>query len=135
MRQRYRRKPDQAVTAVQLALDFDGLDYRKWGHDQHAQAGDWLVDNGGDVYTVAAASFAQTYRQVGPGRWLKQAPVWAERATEAGRVATKEGQTSYQAGDWLVANNADGSDAYAISAAKFETLYERDPESTPSTKG
>jgi hypothetical protein len=127
MRQRFRRRPDQAVTAVRLALDFDGFAYRKWGHEQRAQAGDWLVDNGGEVYTVAADSFAQSYRALSPGRWIKAAPVWAERATQAGSVATKEGQTAYQAGDWLVSNHADGSDAYAIAAARFEQLYELDP--------
>lgn len=135
MRQRYRRKPDQAVTAVQLALDFDGLHYRKWGHNQQARPGDWLVDSDGEVYTVAADSFAKTYRQVGPGRWVKSTPLWAERATQAGSVATKEGHTSYQPGDWLVSNNADGSDAYAISAAKFEKLYEPEPGTAPGAKG
>lgn len=129
MRQRYRRRPDQAVTAVRLALDFDGfLCYRKWGHEQRAQAGDWLVDNGGEVYTVAADSFARSYRELSPGRWIKAAPVWAERAARAGSVATKEGLSAYQAGDWLVSNGADGSDAYAIAAARFEQLYEPDSE-------
>jgi len=128
MRQRYRRRPDQAVTAVRLALEFDGFSYRQWGHEQRAQAGDWLVDNGGEVYTVAADSFARSYRELSPGRWIKAAPVWAERAPQAGSVATKEGLTAYQAGDWLVSNGADGSDAYAIAAARFEQLYELDPE-------
>jgi hypothetical protein len=132
MRRRYRRKPDQAVTAVRLALDFDGFSYRKWGGTQRAQAGDWLVDNGGDVYTVAADSFAGTYRQASPGRWVKAAPVWAEKAARAGSVATKEGRTDYAAGDWLVSNGEDGSDAYAISAAKFEQLYEPDPDAGPA---
>jgi hypothetical protein len=127
MRQRYRRKPDQAVTAVPLALDFDGLSYRKWGDVQRAQPGDWLVDNDGDVYTVAADVFARTYREVSPGRWFKCMPVWAEQAAQAGSVVTKEGRTHYQAGDWLVSNDEDGSDAYAISAAKFAVLYEPDP--------
>ena len=128
MRQRYRRKPDQSVTAVRLALVFDGFSYRKWGNEQRAKAGDWLVDNDGDVYTVAAESFARTYRQAGPGRWLKTAPVWAEQAAVAGSVATQEGRTQYEAGDWLVSNNADGSDAYAIGKAKFESMYEPSPE-------
>ncbi|MCW5633978.1 MAG: hypothetical protein KIT17_11645 [Rubrivivax sp.] len=128
MRQRFRRRPDQAVTAVRLALDFDGFAYRKWDHEQRARAGDWLVDNGGDVYTVAADTFARTYREVSPGRWVKATPVWAERAERAGSVATREGRTAYAAGDWLVSNQADGSDAYAIGAAKFEQLYEPDPE-------
>jgi hypothetical protein len=43
-------------------------------------------------------------------------------------VATQEGRTHYEAGDWLVSNGEDGSDAYAISAAKFEQLYERDSD-------
>ena len=127
MRQRFRRKPDQAVTAVRLALDFDGLEYRKWGDVQRARAGDWLVDNDGDVYTVAADSFASTYKAAGPGRWLKLAPVWAEQAAAAGAVATKEGQTHYAAGDWLVSNEEDGGDSYAVSAARFAQMYEADP--------
>ena len=133
MKQRFRRKPDQAVTAIRLSLDFDGLSYRKWGHDQAAKPGDWLLDNAGDVYTVDAQSFAQTYREVGPGRWVKATPIWAEQAAQAGSVPTKEGRTDYQAGDWLVSNNPDGSDSYAISAAKFEQLYEPVPDDRPPT--
>ena len=125
-RQRFRRRPDQAVAAVQLKLDTDGLRYRKWGGEQFARPGDWLVDNGGDVYTVEAESFARTYRQVGVGAYVKTAPVWAERATQAGRVATKEGHTAYEAGDWLVSNDEDGGDAYAVSAVRFEKMYELD---------
>ena len=126
MRQRFRRKPDQAVTAVQLNMDLQAFSYRKWDDDQRAQRGDWVVDNDGDVYTVAADSFGRTYRQVGPGRWVKTTPVWAEQAAQDGDVATQEGRTHYQAGDWLVSNNEDGSDAYAISADKFKRLYEPD---------
>ena len=132
MRQRYRRKPDQAVTAVRLALAFDGFSYQKWGDTQRAQAGDWLVDNGGDVYTVSADTFARTYRQASPGRWVKAAPVWAEQAEQAGSVATQEGRTHYAAGDWLVSNTEDGSDAYAVSAGKFDRLYELDRDADPA---
>jgi hypothetical protein len=131
MRERFRRRPDQAVTAVPLDLEFDAFAYRKWGDSQQAKPGDWLVDNGGDVYTVAAETFARTYQQISPGRWVKSAPVWAERAASAGSVATKEGRTHYEAGDWLVSNAKDGSDAYAISASKFGALYEPDPEDPP----
>ncbi|MCY7306092.1 MAG: hypothetical protein LH632_08075 [Rhodoferax sp.] len=128
MHQRYRRKPDQAVTAIRLQLEFDSFTYRKWGSDQRAHAGDWLVEQDGEVHTVAADSFGRTYRAVGPGRWLKTAPVWAESATQDGSVATKEGRTQFKAGDWLVSNAADGSDSYAISATKFQQLYEPDPD-------
>jgi hypothetical protein len=125
-RLRFRRRPEQAVAAVQMRLDTDGLRYRKWGHEQLAKPGDWLVDNGGDVYTVDADVFARTYREVARGAYVKSAPVWAERAASAGSVTTLEGATAYAAGDWLVSNGEDGSDAYAIAAGRFESLYEPD---------
>ena len=128
LRRRYVPRPDRPVAAVRLAFDEDGfaLGYRKWGADQRAKAGDWLVDNHGDVYTVDAAVFARTYRAVkdmGPGAYVKTTPVWAERAEKPGVVPTKEGSTRYDAGDYLVSNSDDDSDRYAISAEKFETLY------------
>ena len=127
-RQRYVRRPDRPVAAVQLLLDTDGLIYRKWGGEQRAKRGDWIVDNDGDVYSVDAESFERTYRQVARGAYVKTTPVWAERAQSAGSVATKEGATQYQAGDYLVSNERDGSDAYAIAAAAFEALYTLDAE-------
>ncbi len=109
-------------------MDTDGLVYRKWGGEQRAKPGDWIVDNDGDVYTVDAAVFARTYRQTGPGTYVKKTPVWAGRARAAGSVKTKEGVTHYEAGDYLVSNNRDGSDEYAISADKFKSLYEPDKQ-------
>ena len=125
-RRRFRPRADRFVVAVQLQLETDGFGYRKWGHEQRCQAGDWLVDNDGDVYTVAADSFARTYRALRRGHYVKVTPVWAEQAAEAGSVATKEGRSAYAAGDWIVSNNEDGSDAYAIGADKFARLYEAD---------
>lgn len=122
-RRKYVRRPDRPVAAVQLAFDTDGLVYRKWGGEQRAKPGDWIVDNEGDVYTVDGDVFARTYRAVGTGAYVKTTPIWAERATQAGSVKTKEGATSYQAGDYIVSYTSDGSDAYAITAAKFESLY------------
>ena len=124
MRRRFVRKPDRPVVAVRLALDTDGLVYRKWGGEQRAKPGDWIVDNDGDVYSVDADVFARTYRRTGPGAYVKVTPVWAERAERAGSVATKEGTSQYEPGDYVVSNNSDGSDAYCVGAAKFEELYE-----------
>jgi hypothetical protein len=123
---RYVRRPDRPVAAVRLALETDGLIYRKWGGEQRAKAGDWIVDNEGDVYTVDADVFARTYRSTGPGAYVKTTPIWAERAQDAGSVKTKEGATRYEAGDYLVSNNSDGTDQYAIEAARFETMYVED---------
>lgn len=112
-----------------MDLDTRGFTYRKWGAEQKCKAGDWLVDNNGDVYTVDDGVFARTYRSVGPGIYVKTTPIWAERATRSGSVATKEGRSHYNAGDYLVSNNEDGTDAYCISAEKFESMYESDERS------
>jgi len=129
MQRRYRKRPSQFVVAVQLAIDTPGFSYRKWGAEQRCTANDWLVENQGEVYTVDEEVFAKTYREVERGRYIKTTPVWAERATEAGAVKTKEGQSRYEKGDYLVFNNEDGTDAYCVSAAKFEAMYE--PEEEP----
>lgn len=123
-RRKYVKKPDQAVVAVQLLLDEVNFTFQKWGATQRCKPGDWLVDNDGDVYSVDKAVFARTYQKVSAGRYVKTTPVWAEPASEAGRVKTMEGSTAYQAGDYLVFNEESGGDAYAISKAKFEAMYE-----------
>ena len=126
---RYIRRPDRPVVAVKLALEMDGFVYRKWGAEQRAKTGDWLVDSDGDVHTVDDAVFHHTYRQAesgGVGAYVKVTPVWAKRAAQAGTVQTKEGATHYDAGDYVVANNPDGTDAYAVPAEKFESLYKLD---------
>lgn len=125
-RRRYRRKPDQFVVAVPLRLETDGFVFRKWGGEQRCKQGDWIVDNNGEIYTVDAQVFAQTYREVHRGAYRKTTPVWAEVAENAGQVSTKEGQTHYEPGDYLVFNNEDGTDGYAIKAEKFQSSYELD---------
>jgi hypothetical protein len=123
MRRRYVRHPDRSIVAVRLAADSDGLVYRKWRDEQRAKPGDWIVDSDGDIYTVDAQVFARTYRRVGPDTYVKVTPVWAERAQTGGSVSTKEGASHYEAGDYLVSNDRDGADEYAMSAQKFESLY------------
>jgi hypothetical protein len=126
LRRRYRKRADRPVLAVRMDLDIDGFSYRKWGSEQRCKRGDWLLDNAGDVYTVDAEVFARNYRAVGPGQYVKATPVWAEVATAAGSAVTKEGVSHYAPGDYLVYNNEDGTDAYCVSAAKFEAMYEPD---------
>jgi hypothetical protein len=125
-RHRYRKSADQCVVAVQLDLDTDGFAYRKWGAQQCCKRGDWLIDNGGDIYSVDGEVFTKTYRRVAPGIYVKSTPVWAEVANGSGSVATKEGESYYKAGDYLVYNNEDGTDAYCMSAARFHSMYELD---------
>ena len=124
-RLKYVKRPSQTVAAVQLALNTKGFTYRKWGSVQRCRARDWIVDNDGDVYTVNRVSFRRTYRRVGPGVYVKKTPVWAEVAAAAGRVKTKEGSTGYKRGDYLVFNQKNGADGYAVSAKKFKRMYVR----------
>ena len=122
-RKKYRKREQQKIIAVQLALETDGFAYKKWGGTQKCSAGDWLVNNDGDCYTIAEQTFAATYRQTAPGQYVKIAPVWAEQADNAGAVATQEGATHYEAGDYIVSNTADGTDSYAVTRDKFEAMY------------
>lgn len=112
------------MIAVRLDLDTDGFTYQKWGGTQRCKRGDWLVSNRGDVYTIDAETFDRTYRQVSPGVYEKDAPVWAEQAAESGTIKTKEGSTAYKAGDYLVFNGPAGEDGYAMSRETFHSLYE-----------
>ena len=107
-----------------MDLDCEGFTYEKWGGTQRCKAGDWIVNNAGDTYTIDAEIFAKTYREIGPGTYEKDVPVWAERAKVAGKIPTKEGSTAYEAGDMLVFNDAERIDGYAMSAETFESLYE-----------
>jgi hypothetical protein len=125
-RRRYRKKPGQFVTAVRIDLETDGFVYRKWGGEQRCKQGDWLVDNDDDVYTVDADVFAATYRELSPGVYLKTNAIYAKQADGDGRITTKEGASEYRAGDYIVSNNADGSDGYCMTAEKFEAMYELD---------
>lgn len=120
----YRRKKQTTVIAIPLDLDTEGLTYQKWGGTQRAKRGDWLVQNQHDVYTVDAQTFDRTYRAVGSGLYEKTANVWARRADEAGSIKTKEGPTAYKPGDYLVFNDPDGKDGYAMKADTFQSLYE-----------
>jgi hypothetical protein len=123
VRHKYKKKETSFITAIQFDLDTEGFTYNKWGGQQVCKRGDWLVDNDGDKYTISQDSFQKSYKLVSPGVYLKTTPVWAAVAEKAGRVKTQEGETSYKAGDYLVSNNEDGTDSYAMSRDKFESMY------------
>lgn len=125
-RRRYRKKTDRPVVAVQLDLDTTGFTYHKWGAQQHCKRGDWIVSNDGETYTVDGEVFSRTYRQVGPGLYVKVTPVWAEVASRDGSLPTLEGESRYRAGDYLVFNDEAGQDGWCMDAARFESMYEPD---------
>ena len=109
---------------MQLDLVTQGFTYKNWGSTQHAKSGDWLVKNGDDTYTIDQKVFEKTYTDLRETSYKKTAYIWAEKATEAGSVKTKEGEAHYKAGDYIVSNNEDGSDRYCVTATKFHEMYE-----------
>jgi len=123
-RKHYKKRPNFHVTAVQLNLTFNGFSYQKWGAEQTCKAGDWLVNNGGDVYTVDDDYFKEHYQETSPGQFEKTAPVWAEIAETDGAIPTLEGSTDYSAGDYLVYDRPSGGNAYAVKKRTFERMYE-----------
>lgn len=124
IKNKYRKKKDNTVIAVQLDIDTEGFSYYKWGATQFCKPGDWLVNNSGDIYTIDRETFNKTYVEVSPGNYSKTTHVWAEVADESGFIKTFEGETAYQPGDYLVFNDEEGKDAYAVSRVKFEAMYE-----------
>ena len=120
----YKRRPETTVVAVRLELDTPGFEYVKWGGTQRCKPGDWIVYNGADTYTVAADVFARTYRAVGKGEYEKFGTVWAERTDAAGDIVTKEGRTRYEAGDYVVYNDEQRQDGWAIPRETFEKTYQ-----------
>ncbi len=123
-RRKYQKRTSSVVVAVQLDLDTEGFTYQKWGDVQTCKPGDWLVNNAGEVYTIDGETFARTYRSVSRGIYVKDAPVWAEIAEQAGKIETKEGVTHYEAGDYIVYNEAEGGDGYAMTPDAFGRMYE-----------
>jgi len=124
LRRKYIRRFGTRVVAVKLDVDTDGFTYRKWGGIQTCKPGDWIVNNGGDVYTVDGATFERTYCADGIGTYQKVTPVWAEIAERDGAIQTKDCVTHYKAGSYVVFNDAEGKDAYAMDRASFEKMYE-----------
>jgi hypothetical protein len=126
-RERYVKRQTEFVLALPLDFDTRGFTYEKWGSTQTCKPGDWIVNNDGDTYTIDRDTFARTYRSTEPGRYVKVTPVWAEVAQASGEVRTREGVTHYKAGDYIVYNEPEGRDGYAISKETFERMYERTP--------
>ena len=120
---KFLRKEQTTITAVRLDLDTEGFTYQKWGGTQRCKRGDWLVNNAGETYTIDAETFEKTYHEVSPGVYAKDSPIWAEEVQVAGTIHTKEGSTDYVAGDFLVFNDAEGRDGYAVRAETFHSLY------------
>jgi len=108
----------QEVTAIHLNLNLDAFIHQKWGRIQGAKHGNWRVERDGQVHIVAEKSFEQTYKKIGPATYTKNGSTWAAPAAEAGIIVTQEGETHFRHGDYIVWNDAAGSDGYAVTEAQ-----------------
>ena len=116
---RYAAKPIR-VLAIQLNMP---ITYEKWGGTQNAKAGDWMLSKAGNTYTCEDEVFQSTYKSLPEDGWYyKEAFIDAKPAATAGTVDTLEGQSAYEAGDYIVTNP--GGDRYCIPKMKFKQLYE-----------
>ncbi len=121
---RYKKKSTAYIIAVKLDLETSGFTYRKWGGIQTCKSGDWIVCNEGDTYTIDQETFMKTYEQVSPGIYVKPNIIWAKTTNHSGVIKTKEGETHYKSGDYLVYNDLDRKDGYAVDTETFKSLYE-----------
>jgi hypothetical protein len=108
------------VTAQRLPDDYEWTTPN--GDALSAVAGDWLLSDGADQWSVADDVFAKSYRPIGDGRYEKTATVIAVRLDEPFAVQTLEGVATGAAGDWLVRNPT--GESWPIPAATFAKRYE-----------
>lgn len=100
-------------------------DEHRWttaaGDELVGAAGDWLLSEGDDTWTVAADVFAATYEPVADGIYRKVALVQAAQLAEDVEVITLEGIATAGPGDWLARNP--GGDVWPIPAEVFADRY------------
>ena len=130
---KYYPKAHNTVKAMPINLPNVEVNYEKWGGAQQANQGDWLVNRGDEFYTVEQSSFNDTYRCIEGNTYLKIAPVWAEIAKENGKIKTKEGESHFSAGDYLVYNDQNKKDGYAIKNTLFNDLYSEEKPTIKTT--
>lgn len=121
---RYKKRYEARVIAIKLNLETKGFSYKKWGETQVCKPGDWIVYNNDETYTVDNETFLKTYKQVSFGVYAKNNHIWAETAQHSGAIKTKEGETHFKSGDYLVYNDIERKDGYAITHEVFNKLYE-----------
>lgn len=110
-------------TAVVHATRLDAP--RTWrtprGSSLAATAGDWVVTDGAQEWTVAAGVFERSYRELPDGTFSKIATVCAVRLRHRVDVPTLEGSSTAQTGDWLL-RGVDG-ELWPVSDQYFRTHY------------
>nr|WP_156524234.1 hypothetical protein [Gordonia sp. LAM0048] len=93
------------------------------GETMTAQPGDWEVtDSSGNVRSVAAAVFDQTYERIDADRYRRVGIVSARRAIAAEVVETLEGPITATADEWILEGAA--GERWPVPDAHFRASYE-----------
>jgi hypothetical protein len=111
------------VTAIQIDFDKVSFTYHKWGSDQKATSGDWIVNTNGDIFTVPREIFARSYKMIGHGQYLQTGDVWVRHTIEPGFLKTNNGKVNYKAGDYLVFNDPEGNHGIVVKPNIFTEFY------------
>lgn len=105
---------------------------RTWQTDRGDEltgvAGDWLLSDGTNQWTVADAVFRATYRRRADGRYEKHATILAVRAGAEIAIPTLEGTATAHDGDWIARNPS--GECWPITDEVFRRSYL--PVSAPS---
>lgn len=95
------------------------------GDAMRARAGDWLVEQGSEEWTVAAAVFEERYEEVRPGVFRSRQAIRAVRVEEPLEIETLEGWVHAASGDLLALGPA--GDVWPIPAERFAATYRPAP--------
>lgn len=92
------------------------------GDELAAEAGDWhVVADDGREWSVNDQAFRATYRHLEGDRWERQGVVTAREATGPEQVATAEGASTANPGDWVVED--DEQHRWVVPQARFRDSY------------
>jgi len=112
------------VPAKRLDAEFDWSNEN--GERLTGSAGDWILGEGEDRWSVIDSVFRETYREVGAGLYEKHAPVHAVKVSDALSLITLEGAITLAPGDWLVCNLS--GECWGMSDNQFTAKYTREPD-------
>jgi hypothetical protein len=91
------------------------------GHTMQADAGDWQVQAGGEIWSVRDDIFRNSYKHVDGDQWQRRGTVLARPAQPGETVETLEGPTTAADGDWVV--RGDDGEEWPVPAREFAERY------------
>lgn len=117
----YRRRPGVTVNAIGFGDERSVNEYELLIRGGKCPAGTWLVQDAVGIYTVSSERFVEWFEEFEPGRYVLPEKVVAWEAPSPGNLSDG---TAYSVGDWILKLTADSRDEIAMTAKRFDTLFE-----------